>query len=69
MKVGSLVKFVHAPGRFNGEAPRCPGKQILDKLAIITAFVPDSAHDWGGRWTVFCDGYTFDHWGDFMEVV
>lgn len=69
-QVGDLIKFVFAPGRWKGEMPRCPGDQILGKLAIVTAYIPDDAHDdWGGRWTVFYGGYTFDHWGDFMEAV
>lgn len=68
-QVGDLIRFVFAPGRWKGEMPRCPGDEVLGKLAIITAFVPDRSHEWGGRWTVFCDGHTFDHWGDFMEVL
>ena len=69
MKIGAIVKFAAAPGRWKGEEPRCPGKGIVGKLAVITAHVPDQTHDWGGRWTVFCDGNIFDHWGDFMEVL
>ena len=68
-RVGDLIRFVPAPGRWKSEEPRCPGDKIVGKVAIITAYVPDGAHEWGGRWTVFCDGYTFDHWGDFMEVL
>jgi len=68
-KVGDLIKFVPATGRWKGEEDRCPGDQIVGKPAIVTAYVPDETHDWGGRWTVFCGGYTFDHWGDFMEVL
>lgn len=69
MKIGALVKFVPAPGRWKSEMDRCPGKRIVGKLAVVMAYVPDDSHEWGGRWTVFCDGNTFDHWGDFMEVL
>ena len=68
-RVGDLIRFVPASGRWKGEKDRCPGEQIVNKLAIVTAFVPNCSREWGGRWTVFCDGYTFDHWGDFMEVL
>ena len=69
LKVGSLVKFVCAPGRWKGEKPRCPGSGVVGKLAIITAGPIPSNHDWGGVWQIFCDGQHFSHWGDFMEPV
>ena len=68
MKVGDLVKFVAAPGRWKGEKPRCPGHHIVGKHAIVTAHVGSDSKGWGDRWTVLCDGIILDHWGDFMEA-
>ena len=69
MKVGDLVKFVHAPGRWRGEKPRCPGDEIVGKVGVITEGPFHDSHEWGGVWNVECLGRTLSHWGDFMEVI
>ena len=69
MKVGDLVKFVHAPGRWKGEKPRCPGKSLLGKVAVVTEGPLEDNHEWGGVWYVECLGRRISHWGDFMEVI
>ena len=69
MKVGDLIKFIHAPGRWEGEGPRCPGGNIVGKIGVITHGPFDDPHTWGGVWHVQCLGQSLSHWGDFMEVV
>ena len=68
--IGTLVRFVHAPPRFQGEDPRPPGNDLLGQLAItVTTAAPDD-HGWGGF--IFLNtvrGESFTHYGDFLEVV
>ena len=67
---GTLVRFVCAPARWSGEAPRPPGNDLLGQLAItVTTATPDD-HGWGGFiYLNTVRGESFTHYGDFLEVI
>ena len=69
MKIGDLVKFVSAPGRWKGEEPRQPEAAVMGKTGIVTDYAGDDAHEWGGIWNLFVEGQPIMHYGDFLEVI
>ena len=66
---GILIRFVNAPPRYKGEDSRPPGPDLEGKTGVILAGPFIDSHEWGGVFTVHAQGKTFNHWGDFMEVV
>tara|TARA_R100000008_G_scaffold51322_1_gene30877 strand:+ start:249 stop:512 length:264 start_codon:yes stop_codon:yes gene_type:complete len=68
---GTLVRFVHAPPRYNGEDPRSPGDALLGELAIVVEFCGNDVHDWGGIFMMNLNktGKQLRYYGDFLEIV
>jgi hypothetical protein len=67
---GTLIRFIHAPPRWEGDTPRNPGPGVdIGDLAVIIDYAGDDAHQWGGIFNVAMvhTGDQFMHWGDFME--
>jgi len=67
---GTLVRFVHAPGRYKGEKPRSPGHDLIGEVAVVLSKEEVDYHNWGGIFHL-CgqDGEIFRHHGDFLEIV
>ena len=71
-QAGMLVRFVCAPPRWKGDAPRSPGNNLEGKLAVVLEGPFPGNHEWGGIFRVHAVAspcQTFSHWGDFMEPV
>ena len=68
---GALIRFVCAPPRWRGEAPREPNPQVKGELAVVTGGPYPDSHCWGGIFdVVLCkENKSFQYWGDFMEAV
>jgi len=69
--VGTLVRFVDAPPRFKGEAPRGPGSNLLNTVGIILSDGAPDAHGWGGVFSIHSNehGERIQFYGDFLEVI
>lgn len=67
---GTLVRFVHAAGRYKNEKPRSPGSTLLGEVAVVLGKEEVDYHGWGGIFHL-CgqDGEVFRHHGDFLEIV
>ena len=69
--IGTLVRFISAPPRYENEESRSPGPNLEGKLALVIDWCGGDSHQWGGVFKVHVGhtGEQFMHWGDFMEVV
>ena len=68
--VGTLVRFVFARPRFQGEDWRDPGDDLAGKTAIVLAREMNvNGHQWGGLFQLHqADIGYFSHYGDFLEI-
>ena len=69
MKAGDLVKFIAAPPRWKGETPRSPEPGLSGKIAVVTGYAGDDAHEGGGFWDLLVEGENRQYYGDFLEVI
>ena len=68
--VGTLVRFVEAPPRYEEEDWRDPGEDLLGTTAIILSEAQSDSYNWGGRFSLHTTGHGYVyHWGDFLEIV
>ena len=71
ISVGTLVRFVSAPPRFSGEAPRAPGSNLLNTVGIVLSDGMPDAHDWGGLFSIHSNEHAtcISFYGDFLEII
>ena len=69
--VGTLVRFVSAPPRFSGEAPRDPGSNLLSTVGIVLSDGMPDGHGWGGLFSIHSNEHDerISFYGDFLEVI
>jgi len=69
--IGTLVRFVSAPPRFSGEAPRAPGSNLLNTVGIVLSDGMPDAHDWGGLFSIHSNEHAtcISFYGDFLEII
>ena len=69
--IGTLVRFVSAPPRFSGEAPRAPGSNLLNTVGIVLSDGMPDAPDWGGLFRIHSNEHAtcISFYGDFLEII
>ena len=71
MPIGALVRFVHAPPRFNGEDPRPPSDNLLNTIGIVLSAGRSDGYGWGGLFSIHSNEHDecISYYGDFLEVI